>query len=137
MLNFSQKLTCLKNVAYRPFLIGDTECNHQICSCRKLRKALFNLPLKSFLHGTSKTRISGTWSVTSLQIVNFFRDLFFVKLMIFFVFRLLFRLVTKVIFSRKKIQQNWIKNCSKLFTMCDFHNFGLIFTGQCTVCVKG
>ena len=22
-------------------------------------------------------------------------------------------------------------------TMCDFHNFGLIFTGQCTVCLKG
>ena len=21
--------------------------------------------------------------------------------------------------------------------MCDFHNFGLIFTGQCTVCLKG
>ena len=25
----------------------------------------------------------------------------------------------------------------KYFTMCDFHNFGLIFTGQCTVCLKG
>ena len=22
-------------------------------------------------------------------------------------------------------------------TMCDFHNFGLIFAGQCTVCLKG
>ena len=22
-------------------------------------------------------------------------------------------------------------------TMCDFHNFGLIFMGQCTVCLKG
>ena len=22
-------------------------------------------------------------------------------------------------------------------TTCDFHNFGLIFTGQCTVCLKG
>ena len=22
------------------------------------------------------------------------------------------------------------------FTMCDFHNFGLIFAGQCTVCLK-
>ena len=22
-------------------------------------------------------------------------------------------------------------------TMCDFHNFGLIFVGQCTVCLKG
>ena len=22
-------------------------------------------------------------------------------------------------------------------TRCDFHNFGLIFTGQCTVCLKG
>ena len=24
-----------------------------------------------------------------------------------------------------------------LGTMCDFHNFGLIFAGQCTVCLKG
>ena len=24
-----------------------------------------------------------------------------------------------------------------LSTMCDFYNFGLIFTGQCTVCLKG
>ena len=22
-------------------------------------------------------------------------------------------------------------------TMCDFHNFGLIFKGHCTVCLKG
>ena len=27
----------------------------------------------------------------------------------------------------------WIRHC----TMCDFHNFGLIFAGQCTVCLKG
>ena len=26
---------------------------------------------------------------------------------------------------------------STYITMCDFHNFGLIFTGQCTVCLKG
>ena len=29
------------------------------------------------------------------------------------------------------------KVCRVLLTMCDFHNFGLIFTGQCTVCLKG
>ena len=30
----------------------------------------------------------------------------------------------------------WIPRSATDSTMCDFHNFGLIFTGQCTVCPK-
>ena len=33
----------------------------------------------------------------------------------------------KIVFERR----------NKCCTMCDFHNYGLIFTGQCTVCLKG
>ena len=36
----------------------------------------------------------------------------------------------------KKYEQ-FILNTSCFCTMCDFHNFGLIFAGQCTVCLKG
>ena len=28
-------------------------------------------------------------------------------------------------------------NAYALHTMFDFHNFGLLFAGQCTVCLKG
>ena len=30
-----------------------------------------------------------------------------------------------------------LDSLGKCVTMCDFHNFGLIFAGQCTVCLKG
>ena len=33
--------------------------------------------------------------------------------------------------------EQFILNTSCFYTMCDFHNFGLIFAGQCTVCLKG
>ena len=36
----------------------------------------------------------------------------------------------------KKYEQ-FILNTSCFCTMYDFHNFGLIFVGQCTVCLKG
>ena len=32
-------------------------------------------------------------------------------------------------------EQYWRKGTTS--TMCDFHIFGLIFAGQCTVCLKG
>ena len=36
----------------------------------------------------------------------------------------------------KKYDQ-FVRNTSCFCTMYDFHNFGLIFAGQCTVCLKG
>ena len=33
--------------------------------------------------------------------------------------------------------EQFVLNTSCVCTMCDFHNFGLIFAGQCTVCLKG
>ena len=36
----------------------------------------------------------------------------------------------------KKYDQ-FVQNTSCFCTMCDFHNFGLIYVGECTVCLKG
>ena len=52
--------------------------------------------------------------------------------------------VFKVVVSKASIgkkhalkkYERFILNTSCFYTMCDFHNFGLIFAGQCTVCQK-
>ena len=44
--------------------------------------------------------------------------------------------ITKVKMAKTAAElllENWWWWC----TICDFHNFGLIFAGQCTVCLKG
>ena len=38
--------------------------------------------------------------------------------------------------EQDKCSDDWGHSASA-GSMCDFHNFGLIFVGQCTVCLKG